>query len=187
MALLAIIVIPVTMAVFERLFGLHLEMTARPVAMLVGRTIFAPVLIGICIHQLAPSFAERAAKPVGVLASVLLIVSVLSVVLVSARTLFSLIGNGTILALAAFAVIGLIVGYICAGDEVDKKRVLAIATASRHPGVAAAIAHANFPRQKLAVPAIVLYLIVSTIVTAIAAKRGKAGRAPRETGERRAA
>ena len=35
------------------------------------------------------------------------------------------------------------------------------------PGIAAAISHANFPNQNLAVPAIVLYLIVSAIVSAL--------------------
>jgi hypothetical protein len=35
-------------------------------------------------------------------------------------------------------------GLRTAGPEPDKKRVLALATSSRHPGVAAAIAYANF-------------------------------------------
>jgi BASS family bile acid:Na+ symporter len=181
MALLAIVVIPVTMEVLERVFRLRLEMTARAVAVLVVRTVFAPVLIGICIRHLTPSFANRAAKPVGVFASVLLVVSLLPVLFVSARALLSLIGNGTILALAAFTLIGLIVGYVFAGPDLHEKRVLALATSLRHPGVAVAIAHANFPRQRLAVPAIVLYLIVSGIVTAIAAKRSKTRRNARET------
>jgi BASS family bile acid:Na+ symporter len=187
MALLAIGVIPVTMEVLERLFGLRLEMTVGAVGLLVVRTVFAPVLIGISIRQLMPSFAKRAAKPVGVFASVLLVVSILPVLFVSARALFSLIGNGTILALAAFALIGLIVGYVFAGPDLEKKQVLGLATSLRHPGVAVAIAQANFPRQKLAVPAIVLYLIVSAIVAGIAAKRSKAGRTPSETEQPRAA
>jgi BASS family bile acid:Na+ symporter len=43
--------------------------------------------------------------------------------------------------------------------------VLALSTASRHPGVALAIAHANFPDEKLAPAAVLLYLIVSGIVS----------------------
>lgn len=187
MALLSIIVIPVTMAVLEWVFRLHLEMSARDVAVLVVLTILAPVLIGICISHLKPSFAERAANPIGVFASVLLVVSLLPVLFVKWRTLVLLIGNGTILALAGFTVIGLIVGYSFAGRDLDKKPVLALASASRHPGVAVAIAHANFPRQRLVLPAVLLYLIVSWIVTAIAAKLSKAGRSPRETQQRWAA
>jgi bile acid:Na+ symporter, BASS family len=40
----------------------------------------------------------------------------------------------------------------------------ALATASRHPGVALAIAHASFPGQKLVLAAVLLYLLVSAIV-----------------------
>jgi hypothetical protein len=48
---------------------------------------------------------------------------------------------------------------------------------------AQAIAHANFPQQKLAVPAIVLYLIVSGAVTGVASKGKKAGSISTETGK----
>jgi BASS family bile acid:Na+ symporter len=65
--------------------------------------------------------------------------------------------------------------------------VLALATTSRHPAIAIAIAHANFPQQKLAVPAIVLYLIVSGIVTGLAPKRKKGGSIPTESEKRMAA
>jgi len=170
MALLAIIVIPVAMKILERIFAVPLQTPPGSVAALVVRTVLAPVLTGIFVRRLAPLLAERAAKPINILASVLLALGVMPVLFFSARTIFSLIGNGTVLVLAGFAVVGLISGYACAGTEPDKKRVLSLATSSRHPGVAAAIAHTNFPNQKLAVPAIALYLIVSGIVTAVASK-----------------
>jgi hypothetical protein len=46
-----------------------------------------------------------------------------------------------------------------------------LATATRHPGMAVAIAHLNFPQQKLATPAIALYLIISAIVAALASRK----------------
>jgi BASS family bile acid:Na+ symporter len=45
--------------------------------------------------------------------------------------------------------------------------VLALATASRHPAVAMAIAHANFPQQRLAGAAVFLYLILGGILSAL--------------------
>jgi bile acid:Na+ symporter, BASS family len=187
MALLSIVVIPLTMEAFERLVGIPLQMLPRSVAALVLRTIFVPVLLGIGIRRMAPSFAERAARPLGIFAAVLLIASVLPVLFVSSRTLLSLIGNGTILAFAVFAVTGLITGYVFAGSELEKKRVLAMASSARHPGIAAAIAHANFPQQKQAVPAIILYLIISGILASIAMKRHKREKARTETEKRWAA
>jgi BASS family bile acid:Na+ symporter len=188
MALLAIIVIPVAMRIFEDVFAIPLQMPAGSVAALIVRTVLAPVVIGIVVHKLAPSFAKRAAKPVGILGFVLLILSVLPVLFVSARTILSLIGDGTILSLAAFALVGLVAGYRFGGPESENRRVLALATSSRHPGVAVAIAHANFPDQKLVVPAIALYLIVSGILIVLVSSRGKqAGAAPPETKGRMAA
>jgi BASS family bile acid:Na+ symporter len=77
----------------------------------------------------------------------------------------SLIGNGTIVALAAFIVDGLITGHLLGGPGAEEPSVLALATAARHPGVALAIASENFPEQKLAPAAILLYLIVSAVLS----------------------
>ena len=186
-AVLAIAVIPLTMEIFERIGSLPLQMPARSVAALVLTTVLVPLLIGIALRAMAPALAERAAKPVAILATVLLVLSVLPVFFGSIRTVLSLIGDGTLLSFVGFALIGYTLGDLLGGPEPENRRVLALATASRHPAIAVAIAHANFPQQKLAVPAIVLYLIVSGIVTGLASKRNRAGSAPTETERRMAA
>ena len=43
--------------------------------------------------------------------------------------------------------------------------MLALSTASRHPGVAIAIAHATFPGEKLTVAAVLLYVLLSAAVS----------------------
>jgi bile acid:Na+ symporter, BASS family len=188
MALLAIIVIPVTMKIFERFVGVPLQMPVLSIASLVLSTILGPLSVGIVVRMLAPWLAERAARPVGILGLVLLILSVLPVLFISGRTILSLIGNGTVLSFAAFALVGLLVGYRFGGPEPESRRVLALATSARHPGVAVAIAHANFPQEKLVVPAIVLYLIVSGILCALTlARRKRAESAATETDKRMAA
>ena len=186
-AVLAIFVIPVAMRVFERIGGVPMQMPARSVAALVFTTVLAPLLTGIAIRAVAASLAEQTTKPVGVLALVLLVLSLLPVLFGSIRTILSLIGDGTLLSFAGFALVGYVVGAWLGGPEPENRRVLALATASRHPAIAVAIAQVNFPRQKLAVPAIVLYLIVSGIVTGLASKRRKAGSAPTESEKRIAA
>jgi bile acid:Na+ symporter, BASS family len=190
MAVLAIVVIPITMEIFGSLTTLPLQMSVRSVASLVGSTIVLPLFGGIALRKLAPGFAQRAARPVGILAGVLLVLSVVPVLFVSARTILSLIGNGTVLSLVAFALLGLGTGYLFGGPDPENRRVLALATSSRHPGIAVAIANTNFPNQKLAIPAIVLYLIISIIsgiVVGVAAKRGKAASPPSDVETRKAA
>jgi BASS family bile acid:Na+ symporter len=137
------------------------------VAVLVLTTILAPLVVGIVVRTIAPAFADRAAKPVGIIASVLLLLSALPVLIGMARPMLSLIGDGTILSLGGFALAGLIVGHLLGGPEPGGRRVLALATASRHPAVALAIAHANFRAQKLAVGAVFLYVIQSVIFSAL--------------------
>jgi BASS family bile acid:Na+ symporter len=155
------------------LFGIALTMPFHSVAVVVLRTVLAPLLIGMLVHRLAPPLAERMARPTGIVASVILILGLLVVLIASARTIISLIGNGTLFALVIFASVGLLVGYAFARSQPDKRVVLALATCSRHPGVAAAIAVMNFPNQKLALPAVALYLIVSAILSGIASARWK--------------
>jgi BASS family bile acid:Na+ symporter len=183
-AVLSIIVIPVTLEIFEKITGVSLAMRAGSVAVLVLTTILAPLLAGIAVRRIAPAIADRAAKPIAVLATVLLILCALPVLIGLARAVFSLIGDGTILSLAVFALVGFITGHLLGGPEPDNRPVLALATASRHPAVALAIAHANFPEQKLAVAAVFLYLILSGILSALYlswVKRRRASSAPAES------
>jgi BASS family bile acid:Na+ symporter len=100
------------------------------------------------------------------LIATLLLFSCAVAVLFSAwPAIVSLIGNGTIVALAAFVVIGLLTGHLLGGPGAEERSVLALASAARHPGVALAIASANFPEQKLAPAAVLLYLLVSAVLT----------------------
>ena len=69
------------------------------------------------------------------------------------------------MALAAFVLVGLAVGHFLGGPGEDDRTVLAIATASRHPGMAIAVATASFPEQKLVTPAVIMYLIVCGLVS----------------------
>jgi len=51
------------------------------------------------------------------------------------------------------------------GPEPEHRTALAFATASRHPGIAVAIAVANRPEQKLTMAAVLLYLLVNIVVS----------------------
>jgi bile acid:Na+ symporter, BASS family len=79
--------------------------------------------------------------------------------------MISLIGNGSGLAIIAFTGVGLALGHVLGGPDSEHRTVLALATATRHPGVALTIAAANFPDEKLVAPALMLYVLVSAIVS----------------------
>jgi BASS family bile acid:Na+ symporter len=92
---------------------------------------------------------------------VLLVAGALPLLLVAWKTFGTLAGNGSMLALALFMIAGTAAGHFLGGLEAEDRMVLAIATSSRHPGLALAIAKANYPEQiTLVAGAVVIYLIL---------------------------
>ena len=167
---LAIAVIPITMEIFGKISGEALHMSALSVAIIVFKTVLTPLLLGIALRAVASKLADRMAKPVSSIAAVILILSALPALFVLIRNNLPLLVNGTLLAMTVFALVGYFVGHLFGGPDPRDRPVLAAATASRHPGLALAIAHANFPEQKLVVPTVILYVIVSGVVTGLGSK-----------------
>ena len=112
----------------------------------------------------APAVAARIAKPVDLVAKVLLLGGVLALLAGTYRSLLALVGNGTLAAMAGFVVAGLAVGHLLGGPAADHRIVLAIATASRHPAIALTVAKVNFPDEPNLGATILLYLLVNAIV-----------------------
>jgi len=184
---LAIVVIPVALEIFRRIFQLPLHTPVRSIAVLVSETILVPLLVGIAVRVKAPAFAERRAKPLGMIALALVVLSVLPILFRSTRTILSLIGNGTLLSFAAFVVVGYTLGYFLERLQPENRQILALANVARHPAIAAVVAHANFPHLKTVLPSVFLYVFVNSVITAVASKLGRARSTPTESGKPMAA
>ncbi len=163
--LTAIVFIPLAMKLLQRAFDVPLQMGPARVLALVLWNLLLPLAAGVAVHRLAPAFAERAAKPLGLIGSIVLLVALLPILAKVWPAMMSLIGNGTVIAMLVFAGVGLAAGHLLGGPDPENRTVLALSTATRHPGVAIALAAANFPDQKLAPAAVLLYLLVSAIAT----------------------
>lgn len=163
--LIAIVFIPLALELLQRAFDIPLQMSPAAVVALVLWNLLLPLAIGIAIHRLAPGFAERAGKPIAQIAGIVLLVALLLIVVRVWPAMMSLIGKRTVVAMVVFALVGLAAGHLLGGPNPENRTVLALSTATRHPGIAIAIASANFPDQKLAPAAILLYLLVSGIVS----------------------
>jgi BASS family bile acid:Na+ symporter len=77
-----------------------------------------------------------------------------------------MVGNGTLLAVALFTIVGIAIGHLLGGPVADNRTVLALATGTRHPGVALAIAAATFPSEKAVLAVVLWHLVVGGIVSA---------------------
>jgi bile acid:Na+ symporter, BASS family len=161
--LVAIVFIPLALELLQRAFDVPLQMGPARVVGLVLWNLLLPLAAGVAVHHLAPAFAERAAKPIGQVGSVLLLLALLPILIKVWPAMMSLIGNGTIIAMVVFALVGLAAGHLLGGPDPENRTVLALSTATRHPGIAIAIAATNFPDQKAAPAAVLLYLIVSAL------------------------
>ncbi len=110
-ALLAIVFIPLALRLIALGFGKEAHVPEAAVARLVAITVLVPIAAGIVVRRLAPAFAARAARPISLGAMALLGVVVVLLLMHAWRPAVSLIGDGHMLAVAAFVAIGLIVGH----------------------------------------------------------------------------
>ncbi len=164
-ALAAIVVVPAGIELIGRVFGRDLEVPFPVTARVVATSVLLPVLAGLAFARFAPALAARIARPLTTASSVLLMALFVPVVVVSGDVLLAQFGNLTVVAILAFIAVGLAVGHLLGGPNPDDRTSLALATATRHPGVATAVLHAVAPEQREVVPVILLYLLVGMLVS----------------------
>jgi len=164
-ALLSIISVPLTIALLSAIFKVKLGVQPVSVMKVVVATILLPLALGMLVRTRAPAFARRRGPALEKVALAILVLAVVPLVIVAARPMLDLIGNGTLASLAAFVLVGVAVGHLLGGPDPMNRTVLGLATASRHPGLAITIASASFPGQRRVIAAaILLYLLVKAVV-----------------------
>ncbi|WP_144053316.1 bile acid:sodium symporter family protein [Xenococcus sp. PCC 7305] len=167
MSLLAIIVVPLLVEIFSLAFNRPGGIFPSAVAQVVLSIILIPLAIGLIFRYLLPNIADKVARPILSIGSVFLLFGSSFILFKAFPAIISLIGSGTIFAIILFVAIALAIGHTFGGPVPNDRTALALSTVSRHPGIALAIAGINFPDQKLSLAAVILYLVISTIVTTI--------------------
>ena len=164
-ALLSIVIVPLTIKLVARLFGQDVHVGPGEVAKIVATSVLLPFAAGIILRRIAPGLAQRIAQPLSGIAFLILVAAAGALLVAALPGMLALIGNGTVLAIVIFVVIGVVVGHLLGGPDPGERTVLALATASRHPGVAIVLATANYPdRARTVAAAILLYMLVSGVV-----------------------
>ncbi len=164
-ALLSVVVIPGALRILRIFVPQPLDLSFGTVALLALKTVLLPLLAGLVVHRLAPSLAAHIEKPIALIATVVLSAGALVILGTTLPAVGAIIGHGTVLVFVLFAVVGIAVGHSLGGPADEDRVVLALSTAARHPALALAIGTANYPGQKLVPAAILLYLLVSVIVS----------------------
>jgi len=167
MALLSVVVIPIAISVLGKVFDHPFTVHPVAVAWLVVKAAVVPLLLGMLFRVVLPELARRLVRPARLLGGILLALIALAIVLASWHAIVAAAVQGTALAMAVFVVLGLAAGHLLGPADPDNKVVLALSCASRHPGIAMALATANYPDAKGIGVTILLYLLISTVVSLI--------------------
>ncbi len=160
----AIFLVPLSMEIVGWIFGAEVHMPMLSVLQPVLVTVIVPMLLGVLFRRLFPTVAASIARPVTLMAVGLLVVAAIPVVITTGVTFWGHVGNGVVLCLVLFTAIGLTVGHLLGGPEPRDRAVLALATGTRHPGVAIAIASLNFPEHKGVIAVMLWHLVIGAIV-----------------------
>lgn len=162
LALLSILVVPATIAVLNAIYPAHYAISVAAVAAVVVSGVLVPLAVGLAVRRFAPDFAARAAPIVAKFSMLLLVLAVVPVLIAVWPALHALIGDGTVLAMAAVALIALAAGHLLGGPSLGDRAALAVASATRHPGIALVIANANFEDKRVSA-AVLLFLLVGLL------------------------
>jgi BASS family bile acid:Na+ symporter len=164
-ALAAIVVVPLGVELIGRIFGQDLDVPLAATARVVGISVLIPVVAGLAVARFAPAFAEKIAGLVAVASTVLLFVLLVPVLYATWGLVTAQAQHFTVLAILLFIAVGLVVGHLLGGPVPENRTALALATATRHPGVALAVMHAVMPEEKAVAPVVLLYLLVSVVAS----------------------
>ena len=168
LALLAVLITPLTLAIFYGLFEyITKRVTPFEVALQVGGVTFLPVIIGLTMQRFAPKIAERLGRPVSVLANILFLFLVIVIVALfifkpDLRTAINL-GGLPYAAIIIIIVVSIACGHLMSEPPQAKRSALAIASIARNIGLALYIANIYDYGQPI-VPTLLSFIIVGTVL-----------------------
>jgi len=164
-AVCSVVLVPLAASLLSTHFHTQ-HVSAVKVFIVVLLTVLAPLLIGIALQRIGATRAASLAAVLSKIGTALLVVACVPVLVMEWPTIRSLFGDGTVVAAIVLSGLGLVVGHLLGGPDPENRTVLALATASRHPGVALVAgigATAQAPR--LVTAAVLLASVVSMIVS----------------------
>jgi BASS family bile acid:Na+ symporter len=162
-SILAIVTVPLWIAVVNALFPADLHVAPAAIARLVFGGVLLPLAAGMALHSLWPLATARLAGFVSSLANVLLALAIVPVIAAVWPGMMALIGNGTVLAIVAMVLAGLAAGHVLGGPDEITRTSLAFAAAMRHPGIALIIGRASYDDPRLAAA-----ILLATLTGALA-------------------
>ncbi|MEY3297747.1 MAG: hypothetical protein RLZZ597_1007 [Cyanobacteriota bacterium] len=166
MALLAIVLVPLWLAILAALYpndaSASVAVVGRQILMVQG----IPLICGAAIRQWLPDLAEEFAEPLNRISSAMLVGLVVLVLAIGLAMVLKA-GPLAILAGVLMAAAALVAGHYLGGPDPLTRQTIAQATASRNAGLALALITLNFPNVA---HEILVTIATYAVMTAIASK-----------------
>jgi BASS family bile acid:Na+ symporter len=163
LALLAVMITPLTVALFAALFpGIPNKVNVLEVARQVTMVQFLPVTLGLLLQKFGAKYAVAIAQPLTLIANGLFVVLIVLACIVGLPLMFKVWGL-PLVAIAIMVIVSLGIGHALGGPDEDKRSILAISCIARNVGLALFIAVLNDVQQQV-IPTLIAYLIVGAFL-----------------------
>jgi BASS family bile acid:Na+ symporter len=162
-AVLSPVIVPALAHLLGRVTGRDYTVPAGTLGAVLVASVLVPLGLGLLVQRLWPGLARRIQEPLVKLANLTLLVALVLLLVTVFPFLLELASLGTLIAMAVFVCAGLAVGHAMAGPEPDQAVVLAIACATRNPGIAIGMGTANYAAESFGAT-IILYAVFAGIV-----------------------
>lgn len=167
-SLVALAAAPLLIMLAGQIFGREANYDGLGVARTILVTIVVPLGVGIAVASIAPEMAARFSRLFKALGMTLLTVGVLIVIWKAWPGIQAAALSLTIVVAVLMGLFGLAIGHWLGGPYDGNRHALAIATISRHPGVAIGLAAAADLEPKQPIIAVVLmYVLVMALLGAL--------------------
>ncbi len=163
LALLAMLITPITLDIFYVLFDLEIDsVMISQVFQQVARVQFFPIILGLLIQKFSPKTTSVIGKPLILIANTLFLLLLIILIIPGFRLILQ-IGILPLVVIVMMVVVSLAIGHLLGGSEVDKRSALAIACIARNIGLAMYIAYLSNSQQQV-IPTLVSYMILGALI-----------------------
>jgi BASS family bile acid:Na+ symporter len=162
-ATLSVVLAPASLWMSSSFFGVPPRVDIMMLMRLVALNVLLPLAVGFGVRRLSLETSMRAVAPLTLGALGTLALALLALLVESRQGFGALAGTRTVMAIVTMVVVALGIGHVCGGPARKNRRVLAMATATRHPALAMAMATTAFPHERIAGVAIVLVVLVAGV------------------------
>ena len=162
LALLSVIITPVTLSIFAVVFqGIPDRVKILEVAQQVTLVQFVPVSLGLLLQKFGTKYAGAIARPLTLISNSLFLVLIILASIVGIPLMFKVWGL-PLVAIAIMVIISLGIGHFLGGSDGDTRSILAMSCIARNVGLALFIGVLNDIQQQI-IPTLIAYLILGSI------------------------